>query len=84
MGLVVAEVNHLRPYSRHAPSSNRATVSDRPTSEPPVDSVIHWPLVQKVAGSRLVRWGTARSMRGWLPELSKVRVAPSVMARGQV
>ena len=55
-----------------------------PSELPPVDSVIHWPLVQKVAGSRLVRRGRARSMSGRLPLSCSVRAAPSVMARGQV
>ncbi len=59
-------------------------VSERPTSLPPVDSVIHWPLVQNVAGSRLVRRGRARAMSAWLPLSCSVRAAPSVMARGQV
>ena len=49
---VTAEVNHLRPYSRHSAPSRSARVSERPTSEPPVVSVIHCPLVQNVAGSR--------------------------------
>ena len=60
-----------------------AMVSERPTSEPPAVSVIHWPLVQNAAGSRLVRRGTARSMSAWLPESSSTRAAPSVMASGQ-
>ena len=54
------------------------------TSLPPLRSVIHWPLVQNRAGSRLVRRGTARSIRAWLPVASNVRAAPSVMASGQV
>ena len=47
-------------------------------------SVIHWPLVQNRAGSRLVRRGTARSISAALPESSSVRAAPSVIASGQV
>jgi hypothetical protein len=49
--LAAAEVNHFTPCSRQIPSaSRRATVSESPTSEPPVLSVIHWPLVQKPRG----------------------------------
>jgi hypothetical protein len=66
------------------PSTLRAMVSLVPTSEPPVRSVIHWPLVQKRSGSRVVSRGTARSMSGWLPVSSRVRAAPSVIASGQV
>jgi len=49
-----------------------------------VVSVIHWPLVQKLAGSREVRCGSARSINARLPDSSSVRAAPSVMASGQV
>ena len=57
---VVADVNHFVPYSRQPspPGSRRATVSLCETSEPPVRSVIHCPLVHIVAGSRLVSSGT--------------------------
>jgi hypothetical protein len=79
---VTAEVNHLRPYSRHAPFSSIARVCERPTSEPPVVSVIHWPLVQKVAGSRAMRCGTAWAISRALPDSIRVRAAPSVIASG--
>ena len=47
-----AEQNHFSPVSRHEPSAaGRPVVVARPTSEPPCDSVIHWPLVIAVAGS---------------------------------
>ena len=81
---LTADVNHLRPYSRHAPSCRTARVCERPTSEPPVVSVIHCPLVQNVAGSRAVRCGSARSISVALPDSSSVRAAPSVIASGQV
>jgi hypothetical protein len=52
---VVAEVNHLVPYSRQPPAPSwRATVSVvRPTSEPPVRSVIHWPEVHMRSPDRV-------------------------------
>jgi hypothetical protein len=81
---VTAEVNHLRPKSRQCSPSATARVSVRPTSEPPVVSVIHWPLVQHVAGSREVSRGTARSISSRTPVSSNVRAAPSVIASGQV
>ena len=82
---VVAEVNHLVPDSRQLPSASwRATVSDSPTSEPPVRSVIHCPEVHAVAGSVDRSRGTARAISAWLPLSSSVRAAPSVIASGQV
>src|SRR5664280_565917 len=51
--LVTAEQNHFSPLSRQPPSAPRlARVLVRPTSLPPVASVIHCPLVQATAGSR--------------------------------
>lgn len=77
-------MNHFLPYNRQPPSaSGRATISERPTSEPPVVSVIHCPLVQNRAGSRAVSRGTARSASSRFPEASRVRAAPSVIASGQ-
>ena len=82
---VIAEVNHFLPYRRHSPfASCAARVNDAPTSEPPVDSVIHCPLVQARSGSRLVSRGTACSISFALPATLRVRAAPSVIANGQV
>src|SRR5205085_8899725 len=54
----------LRPYNlQHPSASRRAMVSEEPTSEPPFNSVIHWPLVQKLSGSRDVRRGTRSEER---------------------
>ena len=51
--------------------------------EPPLASVIHWPLVQKRAGSREVRRGTARATSSGEADRVRVRAAPSVIASGQ-
>ncbi len=81
---VVALVNHLVPYRRHVPDpSLLATVPVRDTSDPPAVSVIHCPLVQAVAGSRVVRWPTT-AMSSRSPCNNSVRAAPSVMATGQL
>ena len=82
MSAVVALENHFTPWSRQPSPSARATVSLSPTSEPPVRSVIHCPEVHMRAGSRLVRRGMARSMSAALPCATRVRAAPSVIARG--
>ena len=79
---VVAEVNHFVPWSRQVSPSRTASVSLCETSEPPVRSVIHCPLVQNTAGSREVRCGRARSISAWSPMASRQRAAPSVMASG--
>src|SRR6185437_6879771 len=84
ISLVVAEVNHLVPKRRQPSPSFTARVRLCPTSEPPVRSVIHCPLVQARAGSRLVSRGSARSTSAELPWASSVVAAPSLMARGQV
>ncbi len=47
-------------------------------------SVIHWPLSQKLAASRLRKCGNARSIRARLPEAFSAVMAPSVIASGQV
>jgi hypothetical protein len=47
-----------------------------------VRSVIHWPEVHMRSGSRLISRGPAWSMSAWLPQSSRVRAAPSVMASG--
>ena len=47
-------------------------------------SVIHWPLSQKVAGSRLRKCGSTRSISSLLPEALIAVAAPSVIASGQV
>lgn len=52
-----------------------AVVRLRPTSERPDSSVIHWPDVQNVSGSRLVRRGTASSIRDSRPTSSGARGA---------
>jgi len=78
----VADVNHLVPYRRHWSPSLRATVSVRETSEPPVRSVIHWPLVHITAGSRLISRVTYSAISCWFPLPSRVRAAPSVIASG--
>ncbi len=83
MSAVLAEVNHFVPVRRHTASSRTATVSDRPTSEPPARSVIHWPEVQAYPGSRLIRRGSARSSSARSPWAVSVAAAPSVMAKGQ-
>ena len=49
-----------------------------------MSSVIHWPDVHIVAGSRDRRRGSAWSISAWLPESSNVRAAPSVIASGQL
>uniref|UniRef100_A0A0S6YW43 Uncharacterized protein n=1 Tax=Mizugakiibacter sediminis TaxID=1475481 RepID=A0A0S6YW43_9GAMM len=75
----------MRPYSRHWPSApRRASVSLRPTSEPPAVSVIHCPDSQNVAASRLRKRGTARAISAALPEAFSAVAAPSVIASGQV
>ena len=53
----VADENHLYPYSLNPPAGPlTATVSvPLPTSLPPLGSVIHWPDVQNLEGSLLVR-----------------------------
>jgi hypothetical protein len=83
MSAVDAELNHFVPYRRQPSGEARATVSVRPTSDPPVRSVIHWPLVHARAGSREVSRGTARATSAALPASSSVRAAPSVIASGQ-
>ena len=58
---VIADVNHFLPYSRQPSASVRsARVRVVPTSDPPVDSVIHWPLVQALqwVPTRQARHGT--------------------------
>jgi hypothetical protein len=81
---VVALVNHFVPYRRQTPSpSRRATVSVPPTSEPPVVSVIHWPLVHALSGSRETRRSTTSTSAG-PPWTSSVRAAASVIATGQL
>ncbi len=59
-------------------------VSVWPTSEPPVVSVIHWPLSHKLDASRLRKCGSARSISRALPEALSAVAAPSVIASGQV
>jgi hypothetical protein len=83
MSLVMAEANHLRPDNRQRPRSSwRATVSLPPTSEPPLVSVIHWPLIQSCFGSRLSKRGTARSISALLSLSCSTLSAPSVIASG--
>ena len=83
--LVTADVNHFVPKSRHAPAaSRRASVSVPLTSLPPERSVIHWPLVHRRSGSRLVSLGTTRAASSPRPCSRIVRAAPSVIARWQV
>ncbi len=81
---LMAEVNHLRPFKRQVPSaSRRAVVSLIPTSEPPAVSVIHWPLIQNVAGSRLRRCGSTRSRSPAFDASRSAVATPSVIASGQ-
>jgi hypothetical protein len=83
----IAEQNHFSPVSRQVPvpSSGRAVVVDREMSEPPCDSVIHWPLVIATSGSVEIsrvshRSCTAGSISGRLSSAA----APSAIATGQV
>src|SRR4051812_26401205 len=82
----MAEQNHFSPVIRQEPSpAGVPTVLARPTSEPPWDSVIHWPLVTATAGSVVV----SRSSHGLATELSTSErdsnaAAPSAIATGQV
>jgi hypothetical protein len=50
ISLVVAEVNHFVPWSRQRSPSRTARVRLCPTSDPPIRSVIHCPLVHARAG----------------------------------
>jgi hypothetical protein len=84
MSAVTAEVNHFVPVRRHTDPSWTATVSERPTSDPPARSVIHCPEVHACCGSRLVSRGTARSISSRSPCASNVAAAPSVIASGQL
>jgi hypothetical protein len=59
-------------------------VSEVPTSDPPVRSVIHCPEVQKTTASRETRRGKTRWRRSASPCTSIRRAAPSVIASGQV
>ncbi len=92
---VVADENHFVPNKRNLPriaicavppsadpATAFATVSEIATSEPPVRSVIHCPLVHALAGSRDVSRGSARSTSAELPDATSVRPAPSVIASG--
>ena len=82
-----AQVRVLADVLEHSSqpfAAGTARVALVPTSDPPVVSVIHWPLVQNWRGSRLVRCGTARSISAWLPAAMSALAAPSVMASGQL
>src|SRR5690606_27611958 len=84
-GASTAEQNHLSPASSHAPSPRgRAVVVAPDRSDPPVDSVIHWPLVIATAGSGEGNRGrqaprTEASTSGWHSSAA----APSDIATGQ-
>src|SRR5664280_170403 len=84
--LVTAEQNHFSPLSRQPPSAPRlARVLVRPTSLPPVASVIHCPLVQATAGSRLSSRGSTRFRNSAAtPSDCSTVTAPSVIATGQL
>src|SRR5690606_41489987 len=75
----------LSPASGHAPSPRgRAVVVAPDRSDPPVDSVIHWPLVIATSGSVEVNRGSQASRieastSGWHSRAA----APSDIATGQ-
>jgi hypothetical protein len=82
----MAEQNHFSPWMRHEPSAaGWPVVVARPTSEPPCDSVIHWPLVIAVAGSvESSRGSQASRTASSTSERDSSAAAPSAIATGQV
>src|SRR6266540_2818288 len=81
----MAEQNHFSPDSRQLSPVRTATVLVRERSEPPWDSVIHWPLVIAVSGSVETRRGSQASRTaGSISGRDSSAAAPSVIATGQL
>src|SRR5262249_53661566 len=82
----MAEQNHFSPVMRHDPSAaGMPTVPLRLRSDPPVDSVIHCPLVTATAGSVEISRGSHGSRTDEsTSERDSSAAAPSAIATGQV